>query len=146
MASEQLDLWKFFEDAAFKIKDSLFKSTTWMLGIASGLAGYASKEGFGEGTGTKMVTHPRLVMIVAAVGLLLIGYAVAMILDHGRRINHAFGCAIAARKGATTPNEIMARSEAEIPKTLPPVCRHILMVLGVFGAGFVALFLFAVFA
>jgi hypothetical protein len=40
----------------------------------------------------------------------------------------------------------MTRSAAEIPRTLPPVCRRILMILGVFGAGFVALIVLALFA
>lgn len=72
--STEVDLWKFFEARASELKESMFKMVTWIIGFAAVLLGFAVKEGFEKGLAS--VAHPRLLMSVGVVGLVIVGHAV----------------------------------------------------------------------
>jgi hypothetical protein len=85
-----------------------------------------------------------LVLGLSLGGLLLIGYASAVVKDYADHINRTFGRANAARLGAASPQEVWDNSGAETAKDLPGICVDLFVVLGLFAAAFVALTVMAV--
>jgi hypothetical protein len=55
-----VDLWKFFEDRGAKLKESMFATVTWIVGLASLVLGFAVKEGFEAGSAFTSTAHPHI--------------------------------------------------------------------------------------
>lgn len=129
-----IDLWKFFEERGGKLKESMFQVVTWILGFASVVLGFAVEKGFG--TGLASVTHPLLILVAGLGGLILLVHATIVIRDYGQHINRMFTRADSARSGEASPQEIWNAARGAECEPLPPVCRHLLVVVGLSAAAF----------
>lgn len=132
-----VDLWKFFEERGGRIKDSMFKVVTWIVGFAAIVLGFAVKEGFGAGLTS--VKHPNMLVSLGFIGLVVVVHAAIVIRDYGEHINRTFARADAARDGETCPNKIWDKGKTAEGRKLPPICSHYLIVVGLFGIGFALL-------
>ncbi len=61
-------------------------------------------------------------------------YATIVIRDYAQHINRTFARADSARGGEASPQEIWNAARGAECETLPPVCRHLLLVVGLFAA------------
>ena len=136
-----VDLWKFFEERGAKLKENMFKVVTWIIGFAAIVLGYTVKEGFAKGLVN--AEYPGMVICFSLIGLLLLGHAVLVIRDYGEHINRTFNRAEKAMSGESLPKKIWEAGEKAKCQNLPPVCRHLLVIVSFFGAGFFALTILA---
>lgn len=141
-----LDLWKYFEDQASKLKDAMFTLVTWMIGLASALLGFIVNEGLSSNSSKVMVVHPLLVLCLSIAGLLIVRYAFIAVREHGRHMERNFKRAEAARGGESSLPEIWEAGEKGLKGALPGVCRHLHNILWLFAVGFGLLFLAALLA
>jgi hypothetical protein len=136
--STEVDLWKFFESRASELKESMFKMVTWIIGFAAVLLGFAVKEGFEKGLAS--VAHPRLLMSVGVVGIVIVGHAVIVVVDYAKHLNRTFARSTAARERGSLAEIFAAGDGAKLTiRLLPPSCRDLLGVLALFALGFVLL-------
>lgn len=133
-STTSVDLWKFFEERGSKLKESMFQVVTWNLGLASAVLGFAVTKGFEEGL--KSIAHPPLLVSMGLAGLALLGHAVIVIRDYGWHINRTFARADAARDGESSPRNIWNAARGAESQRLPPICWHLLMIVGLFAAAF----------
>jgi hypothetical protein len=136
-----VDLWKFFEERGAKLKESMFSVVTWIMGFAVVVLGFAVKEGFDKGL--MKVMFPGMVISLAVSGLLLLTLAVIVLSDYGDHINRTFARADAARDGASSPKKIWDAGQKANGQKLPPVCRHLLGMVGLCFLGFAVLIFMA---
>jgi len=139
ISDSSVDLWKFFEERGGKIKESMFKIVTWIVGFAAVVLGFAVKEGFEKGLTN--ITHPDMLVSLGLIGLLIVAYAALVIRDYGKHINRTFARADAARDGETSPKKIWDKGKTAENMKLPPVCFHYFIIVGFFAIGFVLLIL-----
>jgi hypothetical protein len=132
-----IDLWKFFEERGAKLKESMFKVVTWIIGFAGAILAFAIKEGFEKGM--KSVTNPRLLFGLGLIGFIVLVHAVIVIRDYGRHINRTFARADATRDGESSPKKIWDAGKLGEGQSLPPICKHFLSVVGIFALGFAIL-------
>ena len=133
-STTSVDLWKFFEERGSKLKESMFQVVTWNLGLASAVLGFAVTKGFEEGL--KSIAHPQVLVSMGLIGLALLVHAVIVVRDYGRHINRTFARADAARDGESSPRNIWNAARGAESQQLPPVCWHLLIVVGLFAAAF----------
>ncbi len=133
-STASVDLWKFFEERGSKLKESMFQVVTWNLGLASAVLGFAVTKGFAEGL--RSIANPLLLVIMGFIGLALLVHAVIVVRDYGGHINRTFARANAARDGESSPRNIWNAAQGAETQQLPPVCWHLLIVVGLFAAAF----------
>lgn len=139
VSPQSIDLWKFFEERGSKLKESLVSVSTWMLGLATALLGFAVREGFAQGSGLGEVAHPRLVIGTCVGGLILIAYAFAVTLDYAGHINRIFARASAAADGASTPHEVLSQAPAKMARRAPNLCLFLYAVDALFATVYLVL-------
>jgi len=138
-----IDLWKFFEQRGAEQKESLFKLVTWIVGFAAVNLGFTVKEGFQSKYET--IAHPGLLVILSGVGLVVLVHAFFIVRDHGRHINRTFARADAARDGKVAPREIWAAGKKAEGEPLPPICKQLLIAVGMFALAFAVLIIVGLF-
>lgn len=84
---DYLDLWKYFSNDAARIKDKLWTIASWLFTLLSGLLGFIAK---GFKPETFAFEAPKLVIVVAGVGMVLSAYAYWMIMEYGWHIRTAW--------------------------------------------------------
>ena len=104
-----------------------------MVGFAAVILGYTIKEGFKSGL---EIAHPRLLIILSLVGIAVLTNALFIIRDHGRHINRTFARADAARNGESAPPKIWEAGQKAEGDPLPPICKQLLIVIGMFVLAF----------
>lgn len=137
-----IDLWRYFEERAAKLKDFVFRITTWILGFASVMVGLAVNHGFNKNL--MEIDRPFLLIIAGVIGGVLVIYAAIVVNEYGDHLNRTFTRANEAREGESSPQKIWDAANACKGGKLPSFCRHLMMIIFFFAICFALFFIFGV--
>jgi hypothetical protein len=150
-ALDYVDLWKYFEDRGYEVKQTMLKVTTWIIGFAAMALCFIMKECLTYPSSGFLIKIPLMLIITSSIGLLITWYADIVIRDFGTHINRHFDRADAARRRNEALCEIWKVGDyegrdqkapaAKNQKRLPPICRTLRRVVWrfgiIFGAGLI---------
>ena len=83
---DYLDLWKYFQEHADAIKESMFKSVTWIVGFAAAMLGFTTVTFLDLEAETIQFHHPALGVASCAIGVLLCVYALVLLSEFATHI------------------------------------------------------------
>ena len=84
---DYLDLWKYFQDRADNVKEAMFNSVTWTVGLAAAILGFIFARFVKySGTATLELNEPWFTLVASLVGLVICVYAGILIVESKRHI------------------------------------------------------------
>src|SRR5262245_45363913 len=83
---DYLELWKYFQDRADKIKEAMFQTVTWTIGFAAALLGFLAVKLTDFDESKAAVAVFWLILITAVAGLFICAYSCFAIHEAGRHI------------------------------------------------------------
>ena len=81
------NVWKYFSEDATNIKDKLWTIASWLFTLLGGIIGFIAKDFKSE---TFAFEEPKLVIVIALVGIILSAYTYWMITEYGWHIRTAW--------------------------------------------------------
>jgi hypothetical protein len=137
---DYVDLWRYYEDRADHLKQSMFTTITWILGFASLLLGFLA-ERLGKSTSVPRADSWNLLVLagVAVSGLILCGYCVILLREHAEHIQRNWDRATAFKRHIGRLEEVLSSVPPGPRRSSRPVWTQVGFVVHAFGLAFVVI-------
>lgn len=133
-AFDHVDLWKFFANQAFEIKQAMFGAITWIVGFAAAICGFIANTCLGFEQGKIVIAQPLALLLLSTVGIFLVFYADIVLRDYGRYMQKHFDRSDRAQTGRMALDEIIGDTSDK--GRVPNLCNWIRLVTWTFGLAF----------
>jgi hypothetical protein len=137
---DYVDLWKYFQERAETIKQNMFQTVTWLLGLSAGLLGYTLSTFVKFDTAQLSVKYPEFGLLFCALGLAICIYAGLLLHDYGSHIQSNWNRADYCKEKVAELDQIIQfrRNKAQ-RRVRVPIWWQIGVIVLLFAAAFVFL-------
>ena len=144
------NVWKYFSEDATNIKDKLWTIASWLFTLLGGIIGFIAKDFKSE---TFAFEEPKLVIVIALVGIILSAYTYWMITEYGWHIRTAWNRTDFLRSKIEGLEEVWQagyisnddeEDNEDEKERLPKFVRRLLALCVLFGVAFLGLLILAI--
>jgi hypothetical protein len=140
VVSDYVDLWKDFQERAETIKQSMFQTITWLLGLSAGLLGYILSTFFKFDDARLSIKHPGFAILFCVMGFVICAYAGLMLHDFGGHIRSNWNRADYCKEKVAELDQIVQFKQSKNRLRIPiPIWWQVGIIVLLFAGAFVAL-------
>ena len=141
-----LDLYKYFDEKASKVKGAMFSTITWIIGFAAALLGFMFSKLSESYPVQAALPRSKVIVVLSIAGIILCAYAFFALRESAKHIQNNWRYADRCKKKIKALEEIVApikKTNNENQNSVMKIWNQLGIVVFLFACGFLAILIWA---